>query len=291
MPRRRARAARSRARRPRAAATGRPRRSRRRLGGRPPEAPGPAGASTAAPRGPARPARPRPAGGGRRRGGSCTPGAVRRPACAAGRGRGTGRHPGRRPRPGRSARRPGQRGRPQPASVRSRAARAVGVLRRRPGRAGRCRPGAAGRASSGRPRSRRPARRSRRGYGPSGPTMTGVSPDEHDPADRVAAVVDVGRVQPGLAAVGAGPAAAPARPAGSRCGRPGGPPSNWRRRTPRRPRSVRCSGAPCGPAITRSFQSSVSVGQQRSRHRRRSEVLACGRAGSTSPRQRARRPS
>ena len=58
---------------------------------------------------------------------------------------------------------------------------------------------------------------------------------DHDAADRIGAVVHVRRVQARLAAVGARPLRAAARPAVRRCGRRDDRRSRWPRRTRRRP--------------------------------------------------------
>ena len=96
----------------------------------------------------------------------------------------------------------------------------------------------------------------------------GAEQDRHvagevDRADGVRRVVDVRRVQPGFAAVGARPLRPAARPAARRCATSGdGPPSRWRR-TPSMSASVKNSGAACGPSRTASSHSVVSVGHER----------------------------
>ena len=83
--------------------------------------------------------------------------------------------------------------------------------------------------------------------GPSGPEDDRHVAGEVDRADGVGVVVDVGRMQPGLAAVACAPTAAWGRSGARRCGWScNAPPSRWRRRSSMSS-SVKKSGAPCGP--------------------------------------------
>ena len=118
--------------------------------------------------------------------------------------------------------------------------------------------------------------------------MTGVSPDDHHAADRVGAVVDVatGAARPRRRRPGPSRGTRADQPDAGAVGAVIDRPRR-RRRTRRRPSSVRCSGAPCGPGTTRSSQSSVSIGQQRCDVQRRAQVL---RAAERRARRRPRAP-
>ena len=113
----------------------------------------------------------------------------------------------------------------------------------------------------------------------------GAEDDRHvagevDRADGVGVVVDVRRVQAGLAAVGARPLRLRARPAARRCGSScSAPPSRWRRASSMSSR-VKNSGAACGPSSTPISQSVAERGRSSAARRRR---LAAG-AGVAAPR-------
>ena len=102
--------------------------------------------------------------------------------------------------------------RPLPACGPARPERASPVARAPPvvgrgaaGRSGRCRPGAAGRASSGRDVTTVAGHTKPPRLGPSGPSRMGMSPVKSTAPTEYGGVVDVRRVQSGLAAVGPGP--------------------------------------------------------------------------------------
>ncbi len=94
----------------------------------------------------------------------------------------------------------------------------------------------------------------------------GAEDDRHvagkvDRADGIGIVVDVRRVQPGLAAVLARPFAAWGRRAARRCGCSCSGPATRPRRIRRYRPAVKKSGAPCGPYSTRSVQRASDFGQ------------------------------
>ena len=102
--------------------------------------------------------------------------------------------------------------------------------------------------------------------GPSGPRITGMSPVRSTAPTRVGRVVDVRRVQAGLAAVGAGPVGLRARRGARRCGPSCSGPSTWRRRTPPAPAGVRNSGSAWGPSSTPTSQSASAPAARLRRH-------------------------